>query len=358
LLILTGIMYQIILCFLTAFILTYIAIPSIINIAKVKKLTDEPGERTSHSKSIPTLGGIGIFAGVVFSIILWTPFQVFGNLQYILCAFVIIFLVGAKDDILPLTPYKKILGQVFAAAILVFKANVRITSFYGILGIQELPLWFCIVFSLFTILVIINAFNLIDGINTLCASTGVLICVTLGYWFKETDQVVLSIISFALVGSLVAFMKFNISPAKIFMGDTGSMLVGTICAILAISFIEVNKTMEPSELKIVSAPAFAIAILFIPLYDTLRVFIIRIFNGRSPFTPDKQHIHHVLISLGMNHLQATSILISVNTLVIMLTFSLLEIGNFNLLLMILLLGFVFSAAIHFLVRRKSTGLLL
>ena len=123
-------MYQIILCFLTAFILTYIAIPSIINIAKVKKLTVEPGERTSHSKSIPTLGGIGIFAGVVFSIILWTPFQVFGNLQYILCAFVIIFLVGAKDDILPLTPYKKILGQVFAAAILVFKANVRNTSFY------------------------------------------------------------------------------------------------------------------------------------------------------------------------------------------------------------------------------------
>lgn len=110
------------------------------------------------------------------------------------------------------------LGQVFAAAILVFKANIRISSFYGIFGIQELPMWFSIIFSLFTILVIINAFNLIDGINTLCASTGVLICVTLGYWFKETDQVVLSIISFALVGSLIAFMKFNISPAKIFMG--------------------------------------------------------------------------------------------------------------------------------------------
>ena len=117
-------MYDIILSFITAFAITYLAIPSIINIAHKKGLIDEPGHRKSHSNSIPTLGGIGIFAGMIFSIILWTPFAYFGDLQYILCAFIIIFLIGAKDDIDPMSAGMKMLGQIFAAAILVFKANI------------------------------------------------------------------------------------------------------------------------------------------------------------------------------------------------------------------------------------------
>ncbi len=345
--VLTIIMYQIILCFLTAFVLTYITIPSIIRISKHKKLMDVPGDRASHTRSVPTLGGIAIFGGVIFSIILWTPFQVFGNLQYILSAFVIIFLIGAKDDIMPLTPYKKMLGQLIAVLILVFKANIKITSFYGIYGIETLPEWMSILFSIFTILLIINAFNLIDGINTLCASTGILISVTLGYWFKEVDQIVLSIIAFSLVGSLLAFLKYNISPAKIFMGDTGSMMVGTICAILVIRFMEINSSLLPDNMQIQAAPALAIAILFIPLYDTLRVFVLRLLKGKSPFSPDKQHVHHVLLSLGLNHLQTTSILIILNTLMIGIVSFFIDWGNVNLLLLIVGMGLIFSAAINY-----------
>lgn len=345
-------MYQIIICFLTAFLLTYMAIPSIIKISRYKKLMDDPGERASHHKSIPTLGGIGIFAGVIFSIILWTPFEVFGNLQYILSAFVIIFLIGAKDDIMPLTPYKKMLGQLFAAVILVFKANIRITSFYGIMGVGYLPEWASVIFSIFTILLVINAFNLIDGINTLCASTGILICTAFGYWFKETDQVVLSIIAFSLVGSLMAFMKYNISPAQIFMGDTGSMLVGTTCAILAIRFIEINPSITVPDMQVSSAPALALALLFIPLYDTVRVTIIRIWEGRSPFRADKQHIHHVLVAMGYNHLQATSILISVNALMIVMATLLNGWGNMVLMLLILFAGIIFSFIIYLLSRNR------
>lgn len=344
-------MYQIILCFLTAFILTYVAIPSIIRIAKHKKLMDNPNERTAHKNAVPTLGGIGIFGGVIFSIILWTPFQVFGNLQYILSAFVIIFLIGAKDDIMPLTPYKKMLGQLFAVLILVFKANIRITNFYGIYGIHELPELLSIFLSILVILLIVNAFNLIDGINTLCASIGILIAITLGYWFYQTGQTVLTIIAFSLVGSLLAFMKYNISPAKIFMGDTGSMLVGTVCAILAIRFIEINQSIPTSELRIQSAPALVLAILFVPLYDTLRVFIIRIWEGRSPFIADKRHVHHVLVSLGYNHLQATSILISINTLIIAVVTFLIHWGNINLIGLLFGLALILSAIIHYLNRR-------
>ncbi|MBK7797455.1 MAG: hypothetical protein IPJ64_13920 [Saprospiraceae bacterium] len=140
-------MYHIVLSFLTSFILTYVAIPSIIKIAKEKRLMDEPGGRRVHQNSIPTLGGIAIFAGVIFSIILWTPFQVFGNLQYILCAFIIIFLIGAKDDIIPITPYKKLLGQLFACSILVFIAKIRLTGMYGIFGFYWIPEWLLVFLS-------------------------------------------------------------------------------------------------------------------------------------------------------------------------------------------------------------------
>ena len=175
-------MFDVILSFVTAFTLTYFAIPSIIHIARVKNLCDEPDERRSHTVTTPSLGGIGIFAGLIFSVILWTPFEVFGNLQYILCSFLLIFLMGAKDDIIPISPYKKLLGEVLAASILVFKSNIRLTSMYGILGFQEMPYWFSVLVTIFTILVIINAFNLIDGINGLAGSISIVIAATIGGW--------------------------------------------------------------------------------------------------------------------------------------------------------------------------------
>ncbi|MBL0262235.1 MAG: undecaprenyl/decaprenyl-phosphate alpha-N-acetylglucosaminyl 1-phosphate transferase [Saprospiraceae bacterium] len=250
---------------------------------------DEPRVRRVHQNSIPTLGGIAIFAGVIFSIILWTPFQVFGNLQYILCAFIIIFLIGAKDDIIPITPYKKLLGQLFACSILVFIAKIRLTGMYGIFGFYWIPEWLAVSLSIFTLLVIVNSFNLIDGINGLSAGLGILICMTFGLWFYITDQIILCMLSFSLIGSLTAFLKYNVTPAKIFMGDTGSLLVGLICGILAIRFIELHKDILSVEYKFISAPAVAIGILFIPLYDMLHVFIVRIISGKSPFHPDRLH---------------------------------------------------------------------
>lgn len=345
-------MYHLILCFITSFLVTYIAIPSIITVARVKKLTDEPEERRAHRKSVPTLGGIAIFSGVIFSIILWTPFQVFGNLQYILCAMVILFLIGAKDDIIPLDPYKKMVGQVFAACILVFKANIRITSLYGLLGINDIPGWLSILLSIFTILVIINAMNLIDGVNALCASVGIIICVTLGFWFKAVDQTVFAIIAAALVGALVAFMKFNLSPAKIFMGDTGSMLVGVICSILAISFIELNKTGVDPQYRISAPPAIAVSVLFIPLFDTIRVFTLRLIRGVSPFIADRQHMHHLLLDLGLTHLQVTSILIMLNTVIIIIAFNLQFLGNITLVWIILCMGILFTFALSNLKKRN------
>lgn len=346
-------MYDIILSFLTAFFLTFFAIPSIIHVAKTKHLTDEPGERRSHSESTPSLGGIGIFAGVLFSIIFWTPFNLSTDLQYILCSFIIIFLIGAKDDILPIDPYKKLIGEVLATLILIFKSNVKLTSFYGVFGIGVLPEWVAVAFSLFVILVIINAFNLIDGINGLSGSIGTLICLSLGGWFLLVNQIELAIVGCAMGGALIAFLKYNVTPAKIFMGDTGSLLVGLVCAILAIKFIEINAQVPAeSAYNFPAGPALAVAVLIIPLFDTLRVFISRIIKRRSPFQPDRNHIHHLLIDYGYTHMQATAILVSVNLGFIYLGFLLQSIGNLNLLLIVIALATILTSLLYFRVRKK------
>ena len=350
-------MFDIVLSFLTAFTITYFAIPSIIHVSKVKGLFDEPGERRSHTVRTPSLGGIGIFAGTIFSIVMWTPFGLFGDLQYILCAFLLLFLVGAKDDIDPIDPYKKLAAQIIAAFILVFKSKLQLSGLYGIFGIYNIPEYASIILTVFTIIVIINAFNLIDGINGLSGSIGTLISVIMGLWFFMVDRIEFSLLAFSLAGSLIAFLKYNYSPAKIFMGDTGSLLVGLACAILTIEFIEYHQSLGDHPMKFQAAPAVAIGILILPLFDTARVFTTRILRGHSPFHPDRRHIHHLLIDSGLSHMQATSILIFVNVVFIIMAFRLHTIGSFNLLVLIFGLAMVLTYFLHiYSLRRKRNQL--
>ncbi len=347
-------MYDIILSFITAFAVTFFAIPSIIKVAKEKGLVDMPGGRRAHTEITPSLGGIGIFAGVIFSVIMWTPFNTFGDLQYILASFVIIFLMGAKDDIDPISPYKKMVGQLAAAGILVFYAGIKLTSFQGVLGIYELPEWFAMPLSVFVIFICINAFNLIDGINGLAGSVATLISLTLGTWFLMVDRMDMAIISFGLIGATTAFLNYNYTPAKIFMGDTGSLLIGLICSMLAISFIEHNIALneEGHPLAVNSAPAVAIGILVIPLFDTLRVFTTRMLKGKSPFYPDKTHIHHLLLDCGFTHMQGTFVLVLVNLLFIIMAYALSDLGILPLTIIILGVALTSSGILYIIARKK------
>jgi UDP-N-acetylmuramyl pentapeptide phosphotransferase/UDP-N-acetylglucosamine-1-phosphate transferase len=347
-------MYDIILVFSTAFLLTFFAIPSIISIARKKELFDEPGERRSHQVNTPSLGGIGIFAGTIFSIILWTPFRYFGDLQYILCAFIIVLLIGAKDDIDPLSPRIKLVGQFFAAAILVFFSKIRITSFYGIFGITDIPFGVSVVVTLLTIVLIINAFNLIDGINGLSGSIGVLIAVTFGAWFFLVDRVELASVSFALAGSVVAFLYYNVTPAKIFMGDTGSLLLGLVASILAISFIEYNQVLVNSPYAFEAPVAVAIGILILPIYDTLRVLLMRILKGKAPFHPDRNHIHHLLLDTGLSHMQSTSILIVVNLSFIAFVFYFQSLGTIKLIVSLIILATLLIAILYYVLHARGS----
>ncbi len=349
-------MYEILLSFITAFIPSYFIIPSIIHLAQVKHLYDEPGERRSHTVSTPSLGGIAIFVGTIFSIVFWTPFGIFGELQYTLCAFIIIFLIGVKDDILPMSPYRKLLGEMMAAGILAFKAGVRISSLHGFFGIEEIPLWASLIISIFTIIVIINAFNLIDGINGLSGSVTCVIAVTLGTWFYFMDQLSLAILAFALAGATTAFLKYNFTPARIFMGDTGALLLGLVSSILVIKFIEINQHSADSPFYVPAGPAVAIGILILPLFDTARVFTIRILRGRSPFSPDRLHLHHLLVDFGLSHMQSTLVLVLTTISFIAFVFKFRNIGTFPLLFIVIFLAAIMSFILQRIVEKRQQRL--
>jgi UDP-GlcNAc:undecaprenyl-phosphate/decaprenyl-phosphate GlcNAc-1-phosphate transferase len=308
-------MFDILLCISIAFSITYLSIPVIIFVAKSKKLYDVPDARKIHDAPIPSLGGLGIFAGFIMACLTIIALDQAPDFQFFFAACFVIFFLGLKDDILDITPIKKFIGQVLAAFLIIYKGNIQIQSMHGFLGIDHLPPMFSIFFTYLTVIVIINSFNLIDGVDGLAASLALMAVIIFGIYFYMVNMQPYAILSFATAGSLVAFLIFNFQPAKIFMGDTGSLLLGLINAILVIKFINVADSPNV-KVPISSAPAVGFAILMIPLLDTLRVFGIRIGRRRSPFSPDRNHIHHILLDKGLSHSTITITLVSVNLLFI------------------------------------------
>ena len=334
----------------TSFVVTFIAIPSIIDIARQKHLFDEPGVRKSHSTSIPTLGGVAIFGGFIIALSIWADMQELKLIQYVLAASCLLFLVGAKDDIVELDAYKKFLGQIIATFILVYFADLRFTSFHDLFPAFTIPYWLSLCVSGFTILVIINSFNLIDGINALSGSMGIITTISFCVWFWIAGDYQMVILIASLIGALVAFLYYNSSPARIFMGDTGSLLIGLIAAVVAIRFAEAN--IDPRyDYQVNAAPAVAIGFLAFPLFDLLRAFSIRISRGRSPFNPDRNHMHHMLLDCGLSHMHATFILLSIQLFFICLAYYLQSIGLGSWLIILVML-FSFTAIATVFHRRR------
>ena len=287
-----------------SFLITLIAIPAIIRVADQKGLYDMPDARKLHAKAIASLGGVGIFMGFLLSMLLTVSGAAHPEFQYYFAAATLIFFLGIKDDILILSAKKKFMVQLAAVAILVHLGGLRIDSMHGLLGITELPQAASLVLTYATMIVVINAFNLIDGVDGLAASLGLLTMTVFGAYFLYIGVMAYGLIAFAMAGSLAAFLYFNFNPAKIFMGDSGSLLLGLVNAILVIKFIQIAG--NGTEVFPVSGTvALAVAILMVPLADTLRVFSIRLYQGRSPFSPDRNHIHHLLLDRGLNHKQVT-----------------------------------------------------
>jgi len=311
-------MTNIILSGTLAFLITFFAIPIIIQVARRKKLFDVPDERKVHKEVIPTLGGLGIFGGFILATLISAPVDN-RELQYFAAAAIVIFFLGIKDDILILSAAKKFIGQLVAAFIIIQLGGVQLTNMHGLLGVNEIPHTASILLTFFTVIVIINSFNLIDGVDGLAGSLGLLTSLIFGTYFFLNGQLLFGVIAFSLTGSILGFLIYNFSPAKIFMGDTGSLLIGLINAIMVIKFINIAGSAD-MRFPIESSPAVGFAILIVPLFDTLRVFAFRIASRRSPFSPDRNHVHHFLLEKGYSHSKVTLLCVAANILIVLLAY--------------------------------------
>ncbi len=323
------------LCFFSAFAFTLFAIPFVIHLVKRFRLYDVPDSRKLHQSPIPTLGGIAIAGGMLAGILLWMPW---GN-DPMHIAFIFSFLIllgtGITDDIKNLPARNKFLIQIALASLMAL-AGVRITSLEGFLGIYELPVSYQYALTILTITGVTNAFNLIDGIDGLAGTIGFMSLITTGLFLLLSGDTSTAIIAFGLSGALLAFLYYNFNPAQIFMGDSGSLIVGFVTAVLCIRLLQVNAGAESPVLS--HSPVFITGIVFIPVFDTIRVFYSRMRRGISPFQADRSHIHHLLTNKGLSHALSTRIICTVHAFILLEVYLLRNLSQE--LLFLFLIGFM------------------
>jgi UDP-GlcNAc:undecaprenyl-phosphate GlcNAc-1-phosphate transferase len=313
-----------------AFLVSLFAVPSIIYIAHLKNMLDTPNGRTVHMSLTPRLGGVAVFAGFMSALTIFAPLH--NGVKELLAGCIILFFVGLKDDLVGMSVAKKFVGQLLATGIVMIMADVRITSFQGILGVYELHIGVSYAFTLAMIVGITNAINLIDGLDGLAGTIVLIICSTFGFYFYKYGGPGFGnyvFVAVCLIGGMLGFLRYNFHRAPIFMGDTGSLVCGFIVSILAIQFIEMGlRVGQPFGS---TSPAVALGILFVPLFDTLRVFLLRMMAGRSPFSPDKNHIHHRILAMGFQQISTVLLLGLLNILVILFVIKFAYLGNMVLI---------------------------
>lgn len=340
--------------FLIALIISARTIPTVISVSRQLKLFSEPNGRSATIHRIPTLGGIAIFLGFILGLTITRNGYILPGLTFIIAGVLIMFFVGLKDDIVSLSAMKKLLSQLIVAGILIFLGHFRFTNLHGFLGIYSISLVPSVLLTGFTMIVFINAFNLIDGIDGLAAGLSIFSASVFGVWFFLSGHFEFSIVSFSLVGALMGFYYYNVygTKNKIFMGDTGSLILGTVMAVLVIEFNEFNIDRS-APYAILSAPAVSFGILIYPLMDTLRVFAIRVLQRKSPLSADKNHTHHRLLALRMNHRQATYLILVVNAIFTFAVINFQWMGIFGLMIFNVVVGGILLLVPSYLVSSKK-----
>lgn len=308
--------------FIAAFSLTLFLIPRVRENSLKFGLYDTPEARSSHKTIVPTFGGVAFFISIFLALFFIKKWDLLDNTISLMVSLTIMFFVGLKDDLQNLSARKKFLGQIIAVFLLVLEPEFRIQSLHGLLGIQELHPFLSIIFSIFIVLGLINAYNLIDGIDGLASIVGIIILSFFGFLFYKLDLTYYLLICVVSVATLLAFLRYNLSTRKkIFMGDTGSLVIGLVIGLLMLKLLSLgSNSFEVLAIERKHIPLLIVSILIIPIFDFHRVLIVRMIRKQSLFSPDRNHMHHVLLDTGLSHIQASIICGFLNIVTILFVF--------------------------------------
>ena len=287
--------------------------PVLIKILSQWKLYDSPGDHKIHSDFKPSMGGVAIFLGAIFALLMSLSLVNWSEQKYFFISLTVMFMIGLRDDVLALTPKQKLYSQFLPVLLLVFLDNVTLNSTYGLIDLPFVPNWIIWIISIFTLTILTNAYNLIDGVDGLAGSVGVVALTFFGLWFYSIDHLIFSLVCMTFAGAILGFLFFNWQPSKIFMGDTGALMIGFLLSFMAIQFINLNFQLPVGhQAKFQASISTAICIVIIPVFDTLRVIILRLRKWQSPFKADRNHLHHQFLNIGFSHGKTVIVLVMIN----------------------------------------------
>lgn len=314
-----AVIYSYVVLLLVALCATWWIFKKVLKIAILKNVVDNPDQRKIQRAPVPVLGGVAVFFGIVVSITLTAVFYDATSLFAILGVMVIMLYIGVMDDILSLSPALRFVIECVVVLILIFSNDYSINHFHGLWGIGQIPMWISVPLTVIACVGILNAINMIDGVNGLLSGYCIVACSLFAaafIWADDRDAASLALIS---IGALLPFFCHNVfgKKSKMFIGDGGALLMGTIISTFIIGALNSNSPLAEKVDPNFGVIPFVLAVLSIPVFDTLRVMFGRIFRGVSPFRPDKTHLHHMLFDLGFSHIGITLFEILSNLMVVL-----------------------------------------
>ncbi|MBR3702713.1 MAG: undecaprenyl/decaprenyl-phosphate alpha-N-acetylglucosaminyl 1-phosphate transferase [Alistipes sp.] len=302
--------------FVVAAMAVFVVHPSLVKIAHMKSIVDNPDARKLNKVPVPVLGGVAVFFGIMFSLSIAGYYIEGMNIQFeLIIAMMIMLYTGVGDDILQLSPRLRFALQIFVVCLMMFLCGIYIDDFHGLWGVGELPWYVAVALTIFSCVGIINSINLIDGVDGLCSGYGVFASMMFAVCFMLMGDVSYAVLAFAVAGAIFPFMLHNMfgEKYKMFLGDGGSLVLGFICSLYVMRIIQSGDDVVSG-----STISFTLAVLSIPVFDTVRVMVARIINHRSPFSPDKTHLHHMFISLGYSHVITAINIIMLNGAIVLI----------------------------------------
>lgn len=310
-------------------------IPLWIEVCKRRSLFEDIDTRKKHRRFTPGMGGLAIFAGIMLSYTISSAW--YRESSLLPAALLLIFFTGFFDDLINLPPLKKLIPQL-AAAVLVVISGIRLDHLPGLFGLEGIPAFVAIPLTIFFIIAVTNAFNLIDGLDGLAGSMAFIASANYAVLFLRFGDEPMAMLSIAIAGATLGFLRYNFNPARIFMGDTGALLLGFLLAVQSLSLFQHFANAQDLALRL--SPSFVVAVLFIPLYDVIRVSSIRILTGYSPFQADRNHIHHMIARQGFGPRITLGIILSIKLYFICLALLCPDISLHSFILISLLSGIV------------------
>lgn len=361
--------YQILILAVFAFLGTLWVHPKILKIAILKNLVDNPDARKLQRNPVPVMGGLAVFFGIIIGLcssqtIFGSSFEDVSDAFLLVSAMLIMLYVGTIDDILDLTPTVRFIIEILIVLWLMYVNKTSINDFWGLWGIEEIPLWFSWPLTIFAAVGIINAINLIDGVNGLSSGFCFMASVFFATVFYITGNVKMTILAVSAAGAIIPFFLHNVfgDKTKMFIGDGGTLVIGTMMSIFVMDILHSDSLCAPLAEKGMGLIPLTLSILCIPVFDTLRVMSMRIMRGTSPFHPDRTHLHHIFIELGFSHVGTTVSILSLNSLVVAMWYISYKLGApvdiqlYIVLALSILVTFVFYKFASTQIKRKGRGL--